>query len=409
MPARTFHKSLRDFVLLFHERFRETRCPQVASSLAFTTLLALVPFVTVTITAFGHLPGMEAISAALRTFLLENMLPDKAAGNIITTYALEFSEKATRLTLIGVAMLAVTALMLLATIEKVFNQIWGVRQPRPLLLRITVYWFVLTLGPFILGGSIFATGYLVSISMQWAPNLSWIGAFSARLLSPLLLGVLFVFLYFAVPNHRVRFVHAFVGGLTAAVVFFLMQRAFGIFIAYFPTYTLVYGTFAALPIFLVWLYLSWIVVLLGALATATMPVFAERRRVVAPFPGYEAWAAVTMLVQLARAQRMGRPESFAALREHAALSEHRAEAVLGGLAEAHWVSRTDEGDWVLTRAPSQILLAEILSRFALDIEAWKHAAGAPQEKQDHNILRRLEEGLRLGDETLAGLSADHLA
>ena len=129
----------------------------------------------------------------------------------------------------------------------------------------------------------------------------------------------------------------------------------------------------------------------------------------APFPGYEAWAAVTMLVQLARAQRMGLPESFAALREHAALSEHRAEAVLGRLAEANWVSRTDEGDWVLTRAPSQILLAEILSRFALDIEAWKRAAGVPQEKQDHDIIQRLEEGLRLGGETLDGLSADHLA
>jgi membrane protein len=405
MSPKTFPQSLRDFVTLFRERFLATRCPQVAGSLAYTTLLALVPLLTVTITAFGHLQGMDEISLSLKTFLLENLLPDRA-GSIITTYALEFSEKATRLTLIGSAMLAVTSLMLLATIERVFNHIWGVRQPRPLLLRITVYWFVLTLGPAILGGSIVATGYLVGASMQWSPALGWLGSLSARLLPPLLLGMLFVFLYFAVPNHKVRFSHAAVGGLGAAVAFFLMQRAFGIFIARFPTYTLVYGTFAVLPIFLVWLYLSWLVVLLGALTTATLPAFAERRRLVKAFPGCEAWAAVTMLVQLARAQGTGHPVSFAALRDRAPLSEHHAEAVLGRLAEADWVSRTDDGDWVLTRSPAQIPLVEIVRRFALDIGAWKRAAGAlhGHEGAGDEIIQRLEEGLRLGDETLAGLA-----
>ncbi|MDR2260291.1 MAG: YihY family inner membrane protein [Azoarcus sp.] len=408
MSPRTFPQSLRDFVTLFHSRFRATRCPQVAGSLAFTTLLALVPFITVTIAAFGHLPGMDAIGASLKTFLLENMLPDKA-GNIITTYALEFSEKAAGLTMIGSVMLAVTSLMLLATIERVFNHIWGVRQPRPLLLRVTVYWFVLTLGPAILGGSIVATGYLVSASMQWAPNLGWLGGITARLLPPLLLGALFIFLYFAVPNHKVRFTHAAIGGVAAALVFFLMQRAFGIFIARFPTYTLVYGAFAALPIFLVWLYLSWIVVLLGALTAATLPAFAERRRLVAAFPGCEAWAAATMLVQLARAQKTGRPVSFAGLRNHAPLSEHHAEAVLGRLAEAHWVSRTDDGDWVLTRSPAQIPLAAIIRCFALDAEAWKQAAGAPEKETEDRFVQHLEDGLRFGDETLADLAAHHLA
>jgi len=406
MSARTIHHSLRDFVVLLHERFLATHCLQVAGSLTYTTLLALVPLVTVTFMAFGQLPGMGDLEASLRTFL-EEMLPDKA----ISAYALEFSEKARQLTLIGVAMLAVTSLMLLATIEQVFNSIWGVRQPRPLLLRITVYWFVLTLGPPILGGSIAATGYLVSLSMQWSPDMVWLGPYSARLLAPLLLSVLFVFLYYAVPNHKVRFTHALAGGLVAAVVFFLMQRAFGLFLARFPTYTLVYGTFAVLPIFLIWLYSSWIVVLLGALMTATLPVFAERRRVVTPFPGCEAWAAVTILTQLARAQSDGCTISFEALREQAPLSEHHAEDVLGKLAEAGWVSRTDEGDWVLVRAPSQIPLAEVVRRFALDVKAWKLAIGAPGGEDNGSIVHRLEDGLRFGNETLAALvsNRDHLA
>ncbi|MCL2589556.1 MAG: YihY family inner membrane protein [Betaproteobacteria bacterium] len=410
MPARTIHHSLRDFVVLLHERFLATQCFQVAGSLTYTALLAMVPLITVTFLAFGQLPGMGDIEESLRTFLLENMLPDKA-GSIITTYALEFSEKARQLTLIGIAMLAVTSLMLLGTIEEVFNRIWGVRQPRPLLLRITVYWFVLTLGPPILGGSIAVTGYLISLSMQWSPTMGWLGPYSARLLAPLLLSVLFVFLYYAVPNHKVRFTHALAGGLVAAVAFFLMQRAFGLFIARFPTYTLVYGTFAALPIFLVWLYSSWIVVLLGALITATLPTFAERRRVVAPFPGCEAWAAVTILTQLARAQSDGYPTSFEALREQAPLSEYHTENVLGKLAEAGWVSRTDEGDWVLIRAPSQIPLAEIVRCFALDVRAWKCAIGAVVEEGADSIVHRLEDGLSFGNETLAELipNHDHLA
>ncbi|MDR0633919.1 MAG: YihY family inner membrane protein [Azoarcus sp.] len=392
--------------MLLRARFIATRCPQVAGSLAYTTLLALVPFITVAIAVFGNLPGMDAVGSSLKAFLLENMLPDRA-GHIIATYALEFSEKAARLTLIGIAMLALTSLMLLATIERVFNHIWGVRQPRPLLLRITVYWFILTLGPVIIGSSIVATGYLVSVSMQWSQALGWLGALSARFLPPLLLGVLFIFLYFAVPNHKVRLAHAIVGGLGAAVAFFLMQRAFGIFIARFPSYTLIYGTFAALPIFLVWLYLSWLVVLLGALVTATLPAFAERRRVVATFPGCEAWAAVTMLVQLAHAQGSGHPVSFAALRDHAPLSEHHTEAVLGKLVEAGWVSRTDDGDWVLTRSPAQIPLTEIIRRFALDMDAWRRAAGL--SGPEDGIVGRLEEGVRLGNQTLADVAPAYLA
>lgn len=388
-----------DFARLFYQRFTATRCQQVAGSLTYTTLLALVPLITVTIAVFGSMPEMDAIGTSLKKFLLANLLPERA-GNIIATYALQFSQKAARLTLIGAAMLALTSLMLLATIERVFNHIWGVRRPRPLLLRITVYWFVLTLGPAILGSSIVATGYLVSTSMQWAPELSWLGEIAAVFLPPILLGALFVFLYYAVPNHAVKLAHATIGGLVAAAIFFFMQRTFGLFIARFPTYTLIYGTFAALPIFLVWVYLSWIVVLLGALVTATLPAFFERRLLVDNFPGIEAWAATSILVQLARAQQGGRPESFTGLRERVRISEHQTEAVLGRLSEADWVCRTEAGDWVLTRAAAHIQLSEIIRRFALDAQAWEHAANGATDE----LARRLNDGLRLGDETLADLA-----
>lgn len=399
-PSMHLHPT-RDFLRLLGERFSATRCPQVAGSLAFTTLLALVPLLTVAIGVFGNLPGMDKLGASLKDFLLENLLPDRA-GRIITTYALQFSQKAARLTLIGTAMLAVTALMLLATIERVFNQIWGVRHRRPLLMRITVSWFMLTLGPVILGGSVVATGYLVSTSAEWSDRLPWIGEIAAATLPPLLLGALFSFLYYAVPNHPVRLLHALAGGLCAALVFLLMQRGLGLFIAGFPTYTLIYGTFAALPIFLLWLYLSWTVILLGALITATLPAFLERQRMLPAFPGDRAWAAVEMLAALAEAQYDGRPVGFAALRRRTNLAEHAAEALLESLRECGIASRTEGGDWVLTRAAADIRLSTVLQRFALDLTVW--SALSPG-RGGRIVAERLREGLQAADLSLAELAA----
>lgn len=389
----------RDFLRMLAERFAATRCPQVAGSLAFTTLLALVPLITVAIAVFGNLPGMDKLGASLKVFLLENLLPDRA-GRIITTYALQFSQKAARLTVIGIAMLAITALMLLGTIERVFNQIWGVRHPRPLLVRITVSWFMLSLGPVVLGGSVVATGYLVTTSMEWSEHLPWIGEVAASLLPPLLLGSLFSFLYYAVPNHPVRMLHAIAGGLAAALAFVLMQRAFGLFIARFPTYTLIYGTFAALPIFLVWLYLSWVVVLLGALIAASLPAFLERQRIAPSFPGDRAWAAVEILAALADAQREGRPAGFAWLRRHASLPEHSAETLLENLCEAGLASRTEDGSWVLTRAAADIRLLDVFERFALNPAAW---AMASEGKHGALVAQRLQASLRMADLSLAEL------
>ena len=217
--------ALRDFAALLYARFNATDCPQVAGSLAFTTLLALVPLITVAIALFSNFPGFADLGTSLKVFLLENLLPERA-GHIITTYALQFSEKATGLTLIGTALLVVTALLLLSTIDRVFNTIWGVREPRPLMFRIAVYWFALTLGPLVLGGSAFASGYLVSASMELV-DLPWLGELSARLLPPLMLGGLFSYLYFAVPNHPVKPLHALAGGALQQAVeqgLLLLQR-----------------------------------------------------------------------------------------------------------------------------------------------------------------------------------------
>lgn len=392
----------RDLFRLLLTRFTATHCSQVAGSLAFTTLLALVPLVTVAIALFSNFPGFADLGTSLKLFLLENLLPERA-GKIITTYALQFSQKATGLTLLGTALLLITALMLLSTIERVFNQIWGVRQPRPLLFRIAVYWFALTLGPLVLGASVFASGYLISASMELVDHAPWLGKMAARLLPPLMLGLLFSYLYFAVPNHPVKTVHALLGGFVAALGFFLMQRAFGVFITRFPTYTLVYGAFAALPIFLVWLYLSWVIVLLGALLTASLPAFIARSRMAPSFIGERAHAALGILVDLARLQGSGSAASFGRLQAAAGLPDDQCEAVLGALCEAGWVARTDQGHWVLSIAPQRLGLSEIIARFALSPRDWLAATehGSPV----HTAATRFANAMTQADISLADLLA----
>lgn len=394
MPLR----SLQDFLRLLAERFVATRCPQVAGSLAFTTLLAIVPLVTVVIALFSNFPAFAELGTSLKIFLLENLLPDRA-GKIIATYAFQFSQKAAKLTLLGTALLVVAAMMMLLTIDRVFNQIWGVRRPRPLLARVTVHWLTLTLGPLALGASVLATGQLIATSTRFVSKGSWLIDFSATAVSSVLLCALFSFLYYGVPNHPVRPTHALAGGVAASALLLITQQLFGLFIAGMPTYALIYGTFATLPIFLIWLYLSWVVILLGAIVAASLPGFFERTRVLPAFPGDRAWAALTMLATLAEAQHAGQRSAFEPLLEGARINSNDGERLLEDLCEAGWAARTDDGHWVLVRNAADIGIADVIRRFSLATPAWKSAGGIA----GHAVGERLEQALKQADLSLANL------
>ena len=263
-------------LLLVIRRFRKERCSQVAASLAFTTLLSIVPLLTVTLAVVSKLPVSAKLSAALERFLLDNLLPEKA-GQVIATYILQFSQKAHQLTVLGSLMLVVTAFILMLTIDRTFNAIWRVSRPRRLASRIPVYALVLILGPALLGAGLAATTFIVSTSLGWVDEPPWVRALLFRMLPDLFMAGLFSLLYFAVPDREVRPMHAVIGGTAAAFGLVLVQRAFGLYIVKFSVYSLIYGAFAVVPIFLVWLYLSWSVVLTGALITASLAELAGPR------------------------------------------------------------------------------------------------------------------------------------
>ena len=268
---------LPDFLMRCAARFREERCAQAAASLAFTTLLALVPLLTVSLLLISQFDLFSGLGTALRNFLLGNQLPEKA-GKIIAAYALQFSHKTGRLPLFGMAMLVLTAVLLMLSIDRVFGQIWRVKQPRPLLKRLALYLGGLVVGPVVLGACVAVATYLMTASLGLVNEPKWMTDLILKALPALLLAALCALIYYVMPNRPVRMPHAMLGGAVAALGFALLQRGFAVYLKAFPNYALIYGAFATVPIFLVWLYLCWLVVLAGALTAAVLGEMPPPRR-----------------------------------------------------------------------------------------------------------------------------------
>lgn len=251
-------------------RFHRERCSDLASSLSFTTLLSLVPLLALAVAVVSRLPIADQLGAATEQFVLKHLLPDKA-GTVVANYVLSFSEKASQVTVAGSLLLVAAAVFMTLTVDHAFNAIWHVTSRRRLLPSIVSHALVLVLGPALLGASLAATTYVVSTSLGWVDEPRWVRTALFRLMPDLILIGVFTVIYFAVPNRPVRLAHAAVGGAVAGIGLLLMQRLFSVYVVKLPTYSLIYGAFAAIPIFLVWLYLSWVVILIGALIAATLP------------------------------------------------------------------------------------------------------------------------------------------
>lgn len=250
-------------------RFQSERLTQTAAALSFATLLGFVPMIMVAASLIEHLPFASGIAGALERFLLANLLPEKA-GAVITKVVGQFAGRTGGITLIGAGALAATALMQMLTIERAFNTIWRAKAPRSLARRVVIHAIVLVLGPLIFGASLVGITYLISASLGMVADASWVTPHVFRVLSFVFLASLLMLAYWGVPNRRVSIWHAGFGGVLAAAGFLGMQKLFAAYVVKFPTYTLVYGPFAAMPIFLIWLYASWTVILVGALITAEL-------------------------------------------------------------------------------------------------------------------------------------------
>lgn len=328
-----------------------------AAALTYTTLLALVPLMTVFVSVLAAFPVGDRLVEQIHDFAFRNFVP--AAGEVVQRYLEEFSGKAAGLTGPSFLFLVVTALLMMASIDRAFNDIWRVPRERPLLTKFLVYWAVLTVGPLLMGLSVAVTSYLLSLPLLTGAAHTIRGTSRLLYLAPLLASMFaFTLLFALVPLRRVPLRHALAGGVTAAVLFELAKRGFGAYLAYFPTYEAIYGTLATVPIFLVWIYLSWLVTLFGAELTYCLGTGCSAG--VRQMPSGERLVDAFALVQsLWEAQVDGRSQSLEELAAGAQIPLATVEGLLTRLAGARWAAATEQGDWILTRDVSVLRLVDL--------------------------------------------------
>ena len=349
------------------QRYQDDRCSEIAAALVYMSLFALVPLLTLVYSISTAIPTATDIQAQLQQFLVDNLLPE--ASQDVANYLTSFSEQAKNLTGVGIAILATTAVLMLRNVERAFNNIWRNRENRNVVSSVLLYWAVLSLAPILIGLGIGIKAYLFAAAHA-VEGIDVLGVSSALLsLLPFVLGILGVTaLYMAVPNCAVPFRHAIFGGLFVAVTFTAAKALFTAAIAN-SSYALIYGAFAAVPIFLLWLYITWTIILLGAIVVHSQASYQTAAQAQRPV----LLKALDVLYLLWRAQLKGYT-----LGELQILSDR--DVIGDGLDSDSWrhirdslmaanlITQTLQGHYILSRDLHHVRLIEIKALINQELE-----------------------------------------
>lgn len=384
--------ALPGFIRYLLQRFLAAKCTQTAASLTFTTLLALIPLLTITLMVFSTFPVFSEYSVRFKAFIMANLVPD-AAGRIISVYLQQFSDNAGRLTALGLGGLAITAVMLIYTIETTFNAIWGVPNRRKLLNRAVIYWTLITLGPLLLGATLSVTSEIFA-RHGLLGSLPVMGGFFSQLGSVALVSLALSLLYIIVPNCYVPPKHAVIAAIIVACLLELMRLLFSIYIRRFSSYTLVYGAFASFPILLLWLYMSWSLVLSGAILSTTLSYWNKGAWRLQAKTRTELEGALAVLLHLARIYETGKTAKTRRLYRELGMGSDQIQHILRQLAKHNLVKITGDGGWILARPLETISLRTL---FGVFVYQYPHNAHHPLL---HDIYRQLAEVLEVDLRTL---------
>jgi membrane protein len=392
---------LRDLWRFMQRRLSEEQVPQVAGSLTFTTVLAVVPVMTIAFAIFTTFPLFNTFRDALEAYFVQSLMPRGVTNTILDNLSL-FAAKANRLSAVGAVTLVLTAIMMFAIVDRSLNRIWRVKTPRSFTQSLIVYWAIMTLGPLLIGASLSFTTLVSPVASTLAQQLPWMGTVAAISVSLLLMTMFFGLLYLIVPNRLVDWRDALIGGLVAAIAFEMTNRGFAFFITKFPSYRVIYGALAAVPIFLVWVYLFWLITLLGAVLAVALPVVKHERWWHKPVPGGEFIDAMSVLQVLVHAHQHQGVISLLSIRSKTRLGFDEAESLLQRLLEVGWVGRVEvvknkasrwlqlargEHDhWTLLINPNKLVVADVMKLFAFSESS--HALG-------REINQLLDRGLSL--------------
>ncbi|MBN3807114.1 YihY family inner membrane protein [Paraburkholderia sp. Ac-20336] len=406
--------TLRRLAQFAAQRIGEDRIPQVAGSLTFTTMLALVPLATVAFALFTAFPIFSSFQASLQFFLADHLMPAQLNDQIFK-YLNQFASKAKGLTTIGMIILFVTAVMTMMTVESAFNVIWRVRKARPVAQRVLVYWAIITLGPILIGVSLSISSYLFTQSMSFSaaqritPLIEWALAGAALPLTALAFTILYVYL----PNCRVEWRDAVIGGVIAAVAFELGKRGFGYYVRRIPTYTAVYGAFAAVPLFLLWMYLCWFITLTGAMISSALPAIRIGQFHRPVFNGSNLFDSLELLARLSEAREAGKPGyTMPELARMLRRDMDTTLMLLQRLEEIEWIARLQEDragpHYVLVVNPAQATVQRLFDLFVIDRAELTYQLELESTRVDSEMLLAALDNDRL-KLTLAALLAARAA
>jgi membrane protein len=366
----------RNTARVLRQRFREDRLGQTAGSLTFTTTIALVPLLAVTLAVFTAFPIFSDFQTVLQQRLVESFVPDNISRQVLG-YLSQFASKASSLGAAGVTALFLSAITLVLTIDRTLNAIWRVRKRRPFVQSLLLYWAAITLGPLLMGSSLVLMSQFVAISRGLAPDMTGNMRWLLSILEFLLLVWSVSAMYRYVPYTQVRWSHALVGGVWVAAATEIARKLLAYYFGQMPSYSVVYGAFATVPILLVWMYLAWTIVLLGAVLVANLPsllggISRDGRSV-----GWRFQLAVEVLqrLQLARSSDE-HGASLSTLCADLHLDPLQLEEVLATLVDLDWIARLSEqvdarqthlkeARYVMLADPYQTSLSPLMERLLL--------------------------------------------
>lgn len=351
-------------------RFAEDRCLRMAAGLSYTSLLAIVPLTAIAFSMLAAFPVFSGVRETFQEALFSNLLPQSADAT--RDYFNQFVRNTTTLSAVGIVALALTAVLLLGTIEADLNSIFRVARPRALAPRLLVFWALLTLGPLLLGASFSLSTYFFAAT-QWlgidtgGGPLAFFGTFLPTVIIILMLSVF----YIIIPNRPVGFTAGLTGGVFAGIAFTILRKIFGWYVVTFPTYQNIYGALSVVPIFLVWMYLSWLIVLVGAVFTASINEWQSAG-------GKPLSAAVSSSMRLVIAVQILSIMYNASRSGSGAVHRGQILRVTGGggeavdrilyqLRNAHYLERSASSRWLLARDPETVTLHDLYQILGLGV------------------------------------------
>ncbi|MDF1792192.1 MAG: YihY family inner membrane protein [Thalassobaculaceae bacterium] len=385
-----------NYVAYAVRRFYADQGAQAAGALTYTSLLAMVPLLAIAFAIFSAFPVFEAIQDRFEAMLFENLVPE--VGFEVRGYIANFTRNTTNLTAIGVVALGVSAVLLLATIESTFNRIWRVERNRPMFSRLLIFWTMLTLGPLLLAASFSLTTDVFSALHR----LTWSGAeagviplnlvtqhgFLHRAFAALIQTIAFSVMFMLVPARQVRPRDALIGGAVSGVMLELLKWGFRAYLTSFPTYQTIYGAMAVVPIFLIWLYLSWTIVLFGAVFAASFPEWWRSREpgvTAALSPALRLEAAVALMAVIAAKARSGGTVDAEALAD--ALPLDARDSVVESLRVAGYIAATDEDNYSLIRDLRHATVADLARDLGVSLGLIRH------KEENEDMVQALDEKL----------------